>query len=172
MHATSVSKSARSSKQRKSLPKSLGSIDASAGPTLEGFAQVVGRRANGPNFIISACVPIDSAQRIADEFNRTADDGTQATVHEIELPNFASPNVAPVSVLIVPKPADWKPPTPLDLPPEFERHVEHDRLSAAAFAYGFNKAEMRDAMGFWAIGPTNAVGEQSIDIGAAQGGAK
>lgn len=146
--------------------------DADTGPTLPGLAQVVGRRATGKDFIIAACVALDSAQRIADEFNRTADDDTKATVHEIELPNFASSNVAPEVVLILPKPADWKPTTPLDLPPEFERHVEHDRLSAAAFAHAFNRAEMREPQNFWAIGPTNRSGEQSIDVGATQGGAR
>jgi hypothetical protein len=71
-----------------------------------------------------------------------------------------------VHVLIVPTPSDWRPTSPLDLPPEFEIHREDSLLEAAAFAHRFNELEMADALGWWAVGPTNRVGEQSFDIGA------
>lgn len=64
--------------------------DADSGPTLDSFAQVVCRRTGGKDFVIAACVARDSAERIAAEFNRTADDDTRATVHELTLPNFAA----------------------------------------------------------------------------------
>jgi len=57
-----------------------------------------------------------------------------------------------VMILIVPRPDGWTPKTPTDLPPEFEQHVEHDAETAAAFVDGFNRAEMVECRGWWAIG--------------------
>jgi len=56
-----------------------------------------------------------------------------------------------IRVLIVPRPRDWTPKAPAELPPEFEQHIEHDADAAAAFVDGFNSAEMVESRGWWAI---------------------
>lgn len=67
----------------------VGSSSNEAELVLEGFSQVVGRRSNGRDFIISPCVEASSAERIAKAFNETADRGCKAVVHSIRLPCFA-----------------------------------------------------------------------------------
>ena len=54
-------------------------------------------------------------------------------------------------MFIVERPADWRPTSPLDLPPEVEVHHEPTRRHAQLLAIGFNRAELRNPKGFWAL---------------------
>jgi hypothetical protein len=56
-----------------------------------------------------------------------------------------------IAIFIVPKPHGWTPGSPTDLPPEFERHSEHDIAAARTFVDGFNSSEMLTPAGWWAI---------------------
>lgn len=52
---------------------------------------------------------------------------------------------------IVPRPADWAPSSPTDLPPDFERHLSQTKPGAEAFVKRFNTLEINEPVGFWAV---------------------
>jgi len=54
-------------------------------------------------------------------------------------------------VVIVDKTSDWQPTSPHDLPPEVEVHHEPTARHARLLAIGFNRAELRNPKGYWAI---------------------
>lgn len=63
----------------------------------------------------------------------------------------SSPCMQSVVVVILPRPDDWSPTDCRDVPPECELHHEPDASAARAFADGFNKAEMLQSKGWWAV---------------------
>lgn len=54
----------------------------------------------------------------------------------------------PQGVIIVPKPDDWEPTGPQDVPPGIERMLEE---SPKVFAASFNRSEMENSKGWWAV---------------------
>jgi len=94
--------------------------------------------------------------RLADGSNRTirVPDPRAAVAAAYEAEGTGTPCLKrrrPHRVVIVDKPDGWQPTSPSDLPPDVEVHHEPTARNARLLARGFNKAELLNPKGYWAI---------------------
>lgn len=63
------------------------------------------------------------------------------------------PHRSPINhrIILVKRPRGWRPCSTTDVPPNVEIHCEDTLAEAQGFRDGFNKAEMKNPSGWWAI---------------------